>query len=131
MNQWRHEMSSRLFNYALRNYKEKVSRKRVKIPAIRVTQTGYFILNAALVKEIGESPGGFTIQFLYSKSQNSIAIVFNKAENKSVSEKTRWIICGRDFLKKQVESKIDHEKFYPATRILNSKNQEAWSFYLE
>lgn len=118
---------------------EKISRKRIMIPAVRITENGYFILNAPFVKQIGESLGGFSMQFFYSKSQKSIAIQFKKIDEKNIEPKElpklktpRWILCARDFLKSSdIEYKIDRNKFYPIKKILEAKKEQTWVFRLQ
>ncbi|HNC11760.1 MAG TPA: hypothetical protein PLF59_08305 [Cyclobacteriaceae bacterium] len=117
---------------------EKVSRKRVMVPAVRINRKGYFILNAYLIKEIGESPGGFTMQFFYSKDQNAIAIQFKKMEARDLNQKEhiklktpRWTLCARDFLKSnKLDSRVDNDKFYPMEKILETRKDQTWAFSL-
>ena len=112
----------------------KVSRKRVLVPAVRVTEKGYLILNAPFVREIGEAIGGFLVQFLYSKDEESIGILFYSlnADKKLPSEKVKHIICARDFLNRnELSHQINHGKFYPVEKIMSRKKEQTWAFYLK
>lgn len=117
----------------LKNFKphKKITRKRVNFPAIRVTEKGYFILNAKFIREIGQGAGGFVCNLLYSKKDNSIGIEFQEYKSLEEPENIKPTLCAKYFIViNYLDGKFDHNKFYPVEKIMKSSKKQVWAFRL-
>jgi hypothetical protein len=109
----------------------RANRKRVIVPAIRITSTGYAIFNAALIKAVGNLPETFSIKMRYYEAEKKIAISITRGDIKNNPYvKLKSTLCIRAFLDK-VFAKIDSDKFYIASKVIESPVEEIWSISLE